>query len=133
LISIAVYGVDTFTAVNLLVFSRWSGKVQPAIPFNISRWIFAACIIASFIILAYRWFNAISAMRSGSITRSFLDPLAVRVQSVRPGKQGRGYRRFLVFAELTKDRKAAEYIGLFAYFSFRCELPSKVHWLSERF
>ena len=95
--------------------------MEPAIPFNISRWIFAACIIASFVLLAYRWFHAIRAIRSGSITRSFLDPLAVRVQSIRFGQKGRGYRRFLVFAELTKDRKAAEYVALYAYFSFQCE------------
>ncbi|KAJ5347209.1 putative vacuolar membrane protein [Penicillium brevicompactum] len=119
IVSLAVYGVDTFTAVNLLAFSRWSGRVEPAIPFNISRWIFAACIIASFVILAYRWFHAIRAIRSGSITRSFLDPLAVRIQSIRFGKQGRGYRRFLLFAELTKDRKAAEYVALYAHFSFQ--------------
>ncbi|KAJ5550059.1 hypothetical protein N7535_001998 [Penicillium sp. DV-2018c] len=119
LVSLAVYGVDTFTAINLLAFSRWSGRVEPAIPFNISRWIFAACIIASFVILGYRWFHAIRAIRSGSITRSFLDPLAVRVQSIRFGKKGRGYRRFVVFAELTKDRKAAEYVALYAYFSFQ--------------
>ncbi|KAJ5959461.1 uncharacterized protein N7479_006611 [Penicillium vulpinum] len=118
-ISIAVYGVDTFTAVNLLAFSRWSGSVEPAIPFNISRWIFAACIIASFVILGYRWIHAIRAIRSGSITRSFLDPLAVRIQSIRMSKRGRGYRRFLVFAELTKDRKAAEYVALYSYFSFQ--------------
>lgn len=45
----------------------------------------------------------------------------MRIQSVRFGKEGRGYRRFLVFAELTKDRKAAEYVALYAYFSFQCE------------
>lgn len=113
--------MDTFTAINLLAFSRWSGSVQPAIPFHISRWIFTACILASFILLGYRWFHAVRAIRSGSITRSFLDPLAVRIQSVRFGKEGRGYKRFLVFAELTKDRKAAEYVALYAYFSFQCE------------
>ncbi|KAJ5991202.1 hypothetical protein N7522_011409 [Penicillium canescens] len=119
IISLAVYGVDVFTAVNLLAFSRWAGRVEPAIPFHISRWIFAACIIASFVILVYRWIHAVRAMRSGSITRSFLDPLAVRIQSFRLGKQGRGWRRFLVFAELTKDRKAAEYVALYAHFSFQ--------------
>lgn len=124
IISLAVYGVDVFTAVNLLAFSRWAGRVEPAIPFYISRWIFAACIIASFVILVYRWIHAVRAMRSGSITRSFLDPLAVRIQSFRLGKRGRGWRRFLVFAELTKDRKAAEYVALYAHFSFQCESTS---------
>ncbi|PYH45032.1 uncharacterized protein BP01DRAFT_365887 [Aspergillus saccharolyticus JOP 1030-1] len=118
LVSMAVYGVDTFTAINLLAFSRWAGSIEPAIPFKISRWIFAVCIIVSFALLIYRWLRAIRAMRSGSIAHSYLDSLAVRIQSIRMGQNGRGWRRFLVFAELTKSRKGAEYVALFAYFSF---------------
>jgi Fungal potassium channel len=112
--------VDTFTAVNLLIFNKWSSEIQPKIPFSISRWIFAGCIIASFVLLAYRWFRAIRVMRTGSVAESYLDPLAVRVQSVRVGKS-KGYRRFLVFAELTKSKKGADYVALFTYFSFECE------------
>ncbi|KAJ5125734.1 hypothetical protein N7526_007911 [Penicillium atrosanguineum] len=120
IVSFAVYGVDTFTAVNLLAFSRWSGRVEPAIPFRISRWIFAACILTSFALLIYRWILAIRAIRSGSITRSYLDPLAVRVQSFRVfTKEGNGWKRFLVFAELTKSKKGAEYVALYTYFSFQ--------------
>ncbi|GFF39694.1 uncharacterized vacuolar membrane protein YJR054W [Aspergillus udagawae] len=118
LVSVAVYGVDTFTAVNLLAFSRWAGSIEPAIPFTVSRWIFAVCIIISFVLLFLRWLHAIRAMRSGSIARSYLDPLAARIQSIRMGRRGRGWRRFLVFAELTKSKKGAEYVALFAYFSF---------------
>ncbi|KAJ5168649.1 uncharacterized protein N7482_004243 [Penicillium canariense] len=120
LVSISVYSVDTFTAVNLLAFSRWAGRVEPAIPFKISRWIFAVCILVSFTLLIYRWMLAIRAMRSGSIARSYLDPLAVRVQCFRVfTKEGHGWRRFLVFAELTKSKKGAEYVALYAYFSFQ--------------
>ncbi|OQE15642.1 hypothetical protein PENSTE_c027G09760 [Penicillium steckii] len=119
-VSLAVYGVDTFTAVNLLAFSRWSGRVEPAIPFKISRWIFAICIIVSWALLVYRWIWAIRAIRSGSITKSYLDPLAVRIQSIRVfGSEGQGWKRFLVFAELTKSKKGAEYIALYTYFSFQ--------------
>lgn len=118
LISLAVYAVDTFTAVNLLAFSRWAGQIKPTIPFTISRWIFAVCIIISFVLLVLRWLHAIRAIRSGSIAQCYLDSLAVRVQSIRPGKRGRGWRRFIVFAELTKSKKGAEYVALFAYFSF---------------
>lgn len=119
-VSFAVYGVDTFTAVNLLAFSRWSGRVEPAIPFRISRWIFAACILTSFALLVYRWILAIRAIRSGSITRSYLDPLAMRVQCFRVfTKEGNGWKRFLVFAELTKSRKGAEYVALYTYFAFQ--------------
>jgi hypothetical protein len=84
----------------------------------VSRWIFAVCIIISFVLLFLRWLHAIRAMRSGSIARSYLDPLAARIQSIRMGRRGRGWRRFLVFAELTKSKKGAEYVALFAYFSF---------------
>ena len=121
LISLVVYAVDLFTAINLLVFDRWSGQVKPVIPFKISKWIFAACIILSWIFLVYRWLRAIRAMRSGGVAASYLDPLAVRIQSVRMGARGRGWGRFLVFAELTKSKKGTDYVALFTYFSFEGE------------
>jgi hypothetical protein len=78
------------------------------------------CIIVSFALLAYRWILAIRAIRSGSIPKSYLDPLAVRIQSVRVfGSKGQGWKRFLVFAELTKSKKGAEYVALYTYFSFQ--------------
>jgi Fungal potassium channel len=57
-------------------------------------------------------------MKRGGVAQSYLDPLAVRVQSVRMGKEGRGWKRFLVFAELTKGKKGADYVALFTYYSF---------------
>ncbi|KAJ5727378.1 hypothetical protein N7493_005198 [Penicillium malachiteum] len=118
-VALAVYGVDIFTAVNLLAYGRWSGSVEPAIPFKISRWIFAVCIIVSIVLLVLRWILAIRAIRSGSIVRSYLDPLAAGAQSVRVfGKEGRGWKRFLVFAALTKSKKGAEYVALYTYFAF---------------
>lgn len=110
-----MYGVDTFTAVNLLAFSRWAGQIKPKIPFSITRWIYAVCIIISLALLVYRWVNAIRTLRSKSIARCYLDSLAMRVHSLRPGG---GWKRFLVFAELTKSKKGAEYAALFTYFSF---------------
>ncbi|MCJ1281892.1 hypothetical protein MMC26_001215 [Xylographa opegraphella] len=61
-------------------------------------------------------------MRTGGVAQSYLDPLAVRIQSIRMGARGRGWRRFLVFAELTKSKKGSEYIALFTYFSFEAWL-----------
>lgn len=121
-ISLGVYAIDLWTASNLLFFDRWSGQVKPVIPFNISRWIFAGCIILSWVLLIYRWWRAIRAIKNGAIGASYLDPLAVRVQSIRMGKEGRGWRRFLVFAALTKGRKGAEYVALFTYFTFEAWL-----------
>ena len=63
-------------------------------------------------------------MKRGAVAESYLDSLAVRLQCIRMGKQGRGWRRFLVFAELTKSKKGVEYVALLTYFSFQCKLSS---------
>lgn len=120
ILSIAVYGVDSFTAVNLLAFDRWSSKIKPAIPIDVSKWIFSGCIIASFVNLAYEGVRAFRVMRRRNVAECYMDSLAARWESIRLGK-GQGWRRFLVFAELTKSKKGAEYIALFTYFSFHCE------------
>jgi hypothetical protein len=116
--SVAVYAVDSFTAVNLLVFNQWASSIDPGIPFRISKWIFAICIILSFINLGYEGWRAWRVIKRGNVAECYLDSLAVRWESIRMGS-GQGWRRFLVFAELTKSKKGAEYIALFTYFSFQ--------------
>lgn len=121
-LSVAVYGVDGFTAVNLLVFNKWSSGIEPSqlVPFDVSKWIFAICIILSVINLLYEHIRAHRVMRRGSVAECYLDSLAARLESIRFGS-GKGFKRFLVFAELTKSKKGAEYIALFSYFSFQCK------------
>lgn len=120
--SIAVYAADAFTAVNLIAFDKWSSQVQPKVPFIIAKWIFAITIIISYVFLAYRWIRALKVMKSGSVTECYLEPLAAILQSMRMGKRGQGWRRFLVFAELTKSKKGANYVALFVYFQFKSAL-----------
>ncbi|KAI0394257.1 hypothetical protein F5Y17DRAFT_269338 [Xylariaceae sp. FL0594] len=120
LLSLAVYGVDIFTAINLLAFNQWSSTIEPTqlLPFDVTKWIFAGTIIASFVNLAFEHLRAWRVMRRESVAECYLDNLAVRLESVRVGK-GQGWRRFLVFAELTKSKKGAEYVALFSYFSLQ--------------
>ncbi|KAK4958264.1 Potassium transporter [Elasticomyces elasticus] len=115
LVGIAVYAVDTFTAVNLLAFDKWNGQVQPVVPFKYSKWIFAACILLSWLLCFYEWFRAIRVIKRGGVAQSYMDPLAVTLQSIRP----QGWRRFLVFTALTKSKKGADYIAFFVYFAFQ--------------
>lgn len=119
IISGAVYAADAFTAVNLLAFNKWSSQVKPKVDFNITKWIFAICIIVSYVFLIYRWIRAIRVIRSGGVAECYLEPLAAIWQSMRLTKEGQGWRRFLVFAELTKSRKGVDYIALFVYFQFK--------------
>lgn len=119
IISVAVYAGDAFTAINLLAFNKWSSEVAPSIPFTVSKWIFAICIIISYVLCGFYWLRAIRIIRAGGVAESYLDPLAVVLQSLRVGKTGQGWRRFLVFAELTKSKKGVDYIALFVYFQFK--------------
>ena len=102
LISIACYAIDIFTCSQLLLFDKWSGQIQPVVPLEIARWVFTGCILLSLVLLVYRWIRAIRVIKTESIAKSYLDPLAVRLQSIRMGQNGKGWRRFLLFAELTK-------------------------------
>lgn len=115
IVGVAVYVVDTYTAVNLLAFDNWSSEVKPAVPIKYSKWIFAVCILLSWVLCIYEWIRAVRVIRRGGVAESFLDPLAVTLQSIRP----QGFKRFLVFSELTKSRKGTDYIALFVYFSFK--------------
>lgn len=116
--SIVVYGLDSFIAVNLLIFDQWSGSIKPGIDLSISKWIFTACILLSFVNLGYEAWRAMRVMKRGNVAECYLDPLAVRWESIRMG-QGQGFKRFLVFAELTKSKQGAEYTALFTYFSLK--------------
>lgn len=91
-------------------------------PFEVAKWIFAITIIISYVFLIYRGIRAFRVMRSGSVTECYLEPLAAIWQSMRLTSSGRGWRRFLVFAELTKSKKGANYIALFVYFQFKSAL-----------
>lgn len=115
LVGIAVYVVDTFTAVQLLAYNNWSSEVKPALDLKYSKWIFAVCILLSWVLCFYEWFRALRVIKRGGVAESFLDPLAVTLQSIRP----QGFKRFLVFSELTKSKKGADYVALFVYFSFK--------------
>jgi hypothetical protein len=122
-ISVAVYAADTYTAVKLLAFNQWSSQIQPTIPFTTTKWIFAGCILGSWALCIYEWWRAIRVMRKESVTEDYLDPLAVVLQSIR---MPTGFRRFLVFAELTKSKKKAAWVAIYVYFQRKgsCFLPS---------
>ena len=114
-VSVAVYAVDTFTAVQLLAFDKWGSQVQPKIPFYVSKWIFAGCIFLSWALCIYEWIRAIRVIKRGGVAASYMDPVAASLQCMR----SQGWRRFLVFTELTKSKKGTDYVAFFVYFAFQ--------------
>ncbi|KAK3686613.1 Potassium transporter [Vermiconidia calcicola] len=99
LVGVAVYAVDTFTAVQLLAFNNWSSQVQPWLDFKYTKWIFAVCICLSWALLIYEIPRALRVIKRGGVAASYMDPIARWLQCAKP----RGWQRFLVFTELTKS------------------------------
>lgn len=115
IVAVAVFAADTFTAVNLLAYNRWTSQVRPVVPIEYARWIFAGCILFGFVLYIFSWIMAIRTIKRGGIAESYMDPLAATLNCMR----GSGWRRFLVFSSLTKSKKGADYVALFVYFSFQ--------------
>jgi hypothetical protein len=113
LITIGVYVADTFTAIKLLAFNEWSSQVKPAIPFTVAKWIFSGCIMLSWGLAVLAWITAIRTIKRGCVTDDYLNSTAVTLQSIRAGS---GWKRFLVFAALTKSKKKVSWIAIFVYF-----------------
>ncbi|ODQ81983.1 hypothetical protein BABINDRAFT_160199 [Babjeviella inositovora NRRL Y-12698] len=82
-LSIALLASDCYTCVNLLVFNRWALNVAPIIPYRISRWIFAACILASLSILCFNTAMAIRTYRTRVVSLNYIDPMARNWYSVK--------------------------------------------------
>lgn len=116
--SVSVYAVDTVTAINLLVFDKFT-SIKPAISLEVSRFIIGSCIIASLINVAFEQWRVYRIIKRDSVAESFLDILSFRVQSVRMGKKGKGRSRFLVFSELARTKKGAETVALFTFYTFQ--------------
>ena len=109
---VVVYALDTFILVNLLAFNNWTSQIKPKIDFNVTKWVFAGCIMFSWTLAIYEWIRAIRVLRQQSVTEDYLDDIAVILQCIRiPG----GWRRFLVFAELTKSKKKAAWVAIYVY------------------
>ncbi|KAL7273493.1 Potassium transporter [Rhizina undulata] len=120
-ISLAGYVADVYTCVTLLAFNRWSSKIEPIIPLYIARIVFSVCILVSLLLLGLDWYFAIKVIRGDGVADAYMNPVALRWNSVWGGKrkEDSGWRRFLVFARLTSERSKREYIALFTYFAFQ--------------
>ncbi|RPA91166.1 hypothetical protein L873DRAFT_1831484 [Choiromyces venosus 120613-1] len=123
LIGVLCVAADTYTAVILLVFNRWSSQIKPIIPFNVAKIIFAVCIGLSYLLYIIDWWHATGVIKRGGVADAYMDSIALRWHSIcggkRKDKEDTGWKRFLVFARLTEKRGRRDYVALFTYFSFK--------------
>ncbi|KAF8246745.1 hypothetical protein K440DRAFT_321100 [Wilcoxina mikolae CBS 423.85] len=124
LISVTCYAADIYTAVILLAYNRWTNDIlekASLINFDVAKIVFSVCIFFSFILLAIDWFFAVKVIKSDGVAEAYMNVIALRFNCIRggKGKGDTGWKRFLVFARLTKSRGVVDYLALFTYFAFK--------------
>ncbi|PUU82590.1 hypothetical protein B9Z19DRAFT_1120486 [Tuber borchii] len=121
LIAVLCIIADTYTAIILLIFNRWSSQIKPIIPFNVAKIIFAVCVGLSYTLYVIEWWHVARVIFRGGVADAYMDSIALRWHSIRGGrgKEDTGWKRFLVFAKLTEKRGRRDYVAPFRYFSFK--------------
>ncbi|KAK3808974.1 MAG: hypothetical protein J3R72DRAFT_464306 [Linnemannia gamsii] len=120
---ILIYCADLWTAVNLLVSGTWSNSLGVEhnqisfkninISFEIYKWIFAACIVLSFILLAWDMKKAVAIITSRDISYAFTSMIAYRYYAIK------SYAHFCLFEKIHNSKKQIDEIAFFCFFTFR--------------
>ncbi|KAI8366536.1 hypothetical protein BD560DRAFT_400619 [Blakeslea trispora] len=110
--SFAVYVADLWTAVSLMVIGQTT--VTPAIPTEISKWIFFACIIISFLLLLWDIYKAHKILKTDNISLSFTSVITHRYLSMKD------YRYYCLFKSISDaNNKGIEQYAFFIFFQLK--------------
>ncbi|KAF9279389.1 hypothetical protein BGZ68_007956 [Mortierella alpina] len=120
---ILIYCADLWTAVNLLVSKTWTSSLGVSngqikygdvkISFDVYMWVFAACIILSFILLAWDMKKAAAIVASRDISYAFTSMIAYRYYAIK------SYAHFCLFQKIHNSKKTIDEIAFFCFFTFR--------------
>jgi len=119
--SLAVYGLDIFTAITMISSDHWTNAIQTRcgndcaveVQFSIAKWIFVGCIIFSFLLLAYETYKAKRVIDSRDISYAFTNLIANDYYSLR------SYDNFCLFCHIDNSTKRADDFAFFIYFTFK--------------
>ncbi|KAF9584312.1 hypothetical protein BGW38_006907 [Lunasporangiospora selenospora] len=67
--AILVFCGDIWTCTILIISGSWTSEIRPAIDISIARWIFTACILLSFILIAFDFKKANKVIKSQDISK----------------------------------------------------------------
>lgn len=123
---ILIYCADLWTAVNLIIAddpSQWESKLgvendmiqygELKISFQIYRWIFAACIVLSFVLLGWDIKKSVAIIQSRDISYAFTSMIAYRYYAIK------SYPHFCLFEKIHNSKKTIDEIAFFCFFTFR--------------
>ncbi|KAF9361593.1 hypothetical protein BGX34_007053 [Mortierella sp. NVP85] len=123
---ILIYCADLWTVVNLFFADDWSSTIAAengqkdiklgdfgSLSFPFYRGVFAACIILSFILLAWDIKKAVAVIESRDISYAFTSMIAYRYYAIK------SYPHFCLFEKIHNSKKTIDEIAFFCFFTFR--------------
>ncbi|KAG8985426.1 hypothetical protein FRB90_004712, partial [Tulasnella sp. 427] len=119
--SFLVYLSDIYTAITMLSSKTWSSAIYtrcppdecPTVSFEVGRWIFVACILFSFLLLAYEAQKAKRIIASRDISYAFTNVMANSYYSLR------SYNHFCFFSQIENSTKKKDDFAFFIFFTFK--------------
>ncbi|WWC68181.1 uncharacterized protein I206_102104 [Kwoniella pini CBS 10737] len=119
--SIAVYGLDIFTASTMIVSNHWTNSIGQRcgdncaidVQFKIAKWVFVGCIIFSFLLLGYETWKAKQVIDSRDISYAFTNLMANDYYSFR------AYDNFCLFCHIEGSTKKKDDFAFFIFFTFK--------------
>jgi hypothetical protein len=120
--SFLVYVSDIFTATTMLTTSGWHQQFAAEcqgrqgcfeIPAHITKWLFIACIILSFALLAYETRKTKKIIASRDISYAFTNIMANHYYSLR------SYDHFCFFEHISNSTKLSDDFAFFVFFTFK--------------
>ncbi|KAF9161245.1 hypothetical protein BGX21_011444 [Mortierella sp. AD011] len=121
---ILVYCSDIFTAVNLYAnsnsnsFFPKNGELSVtglnfSLPYAVYKYLFSACIVVSFLLLALEIRRARAIIKSRDIAYAFTSQIASRYYTVR------SYPHYCFFSQINNSKKMVDEVAFFCFFTFR--------------
>lgn len=130
MVSVIVVATDVFNTFNFALLNKMSSNsLTLIIPVSAWRAIYVIFQIALIAATVYEHYQAWQVMKRERIAACYLNNLAMKLTSVRLGKT-QGWKRFLVFMELSQSKKGFDHVALFTFFRFYCKISPGAALLS---
>jgi len=66
---------DIWTCTILIISGSWTSAIKPTIDLSIARWVYSACILLSFVLLAFDFRKANKVIKSQDISYAVSNPI----------------------------------------------------------
>lgn len=121
--SLIVYSLDIFTAITMLSSGKWVNAIYAKcgddcfidVNFDIVKWVFVGCIIASFVLLGYEWYRARKVIRSNDIALTYTNVIANDYYSLKD------YHYYCFWCHLSESSKKKDILIGFVFWTFKGE------------